>query len=407
MALFMFGFIGFPPAGIFLGKFYVFSAVVDRGWAWLAIVGVVATAVSVYYYANVIRAMYMQPRELAVVGGGRLAAGRPAVGERGRRRRSRGYRQLRLRRSASRHRHGRGRVPPLPRCLSASSSSAPVPRGKPSLPSSGGSTRRPRWSSSSVSSWAASAPTGRASRRRRCCARSRSSPARGSLPGRPKPSAPVDADRVFWWRDQVAEKDDTSQAEWLASKGAELVRGSGVVAEPGLVTVDGRELPYDALLVATGSVPVVPPIDGLADAPHWGSREATSATSVPDSLVIVGGGASRLRARPVLRPPRHAGDPDPGRRPPAAEDGSRGRRHPCRDLRRGRDRPSLRRQGDPRPRRRWGALPARARGPGSRGGRPATHRYGPKAERRRVWSREAQRLDREDRHRGRRPALGR
>ncbi len=70
MALFMFGFIGFPPAGIFLGKFYVFSAVIDRGWAWLAIVGVAATAISVYYYANVIRAMYMQPRELAVVAAG-------------------------------------------------------------------------------------------------------------------------------------------------------------------------------------------------------------------------------------------------------------------------------------------------------------------------------------------------
>ena len=70
MALFMFGFIGFPPAGIFLGKFYAFSAVIDRGWAWLAIVGVVATAISVYYYANVIRAMYMQPRELAVVAAG-------------------------------------------------------------------------------------------------------------------------------------------------------------------------------------------------------------------------------------------------------------------------------------------------------------------------------------------------
>ena len=81
MALFMFGFIGFPPAGIFLGKFYVFSAVIDRGWAWLAIVGVVATAVSVYYYANVIRAMYMQPRELAVVAaGGSPPADRPLVG---------------------------------------------------------------------------------------------------------------------------------------------------------------------------------------------------------------------------------------------------------------------------------------------------------------------------------------
>jgi NADH-quinone oxidoreductase subunit N len=70
MALFMFGFIGLPPAGIFLGKFYAFSAVIDRGWAWLAIVGVVFTAVSVYYYAGVIRAMYMQPRELTVAAAG-------------------------------------------------------------------------------------------------------------------------------------------------------------------------------------------------------------------------------------------------------------------------------------------------------------------------------------------------
>jgi NADH-quinone oxidoreductase subunit N len=70
MALFMFGFIGFPPAGIFLGKIYAFGAVIDRGWAWLAVVGGIATAVSVYYYLNVIRAMYMQPRELAVVAAG-------------------------------------------------------------------------------------------------------------------------------------------------------------------------------------------------------------------------------------------------------------------------------------------------------------------------------------------------
>ncbi|MGH3044634.1 MAG: NADH-quinone oxidoreductase subunit N [Gaiellaceae bacterium] len=70
MALFMFGFIGLPPTGIFLGKFYAFSAVIDRGWTWLAIVGVVATALSVYYYAGVIRAMFMQPRELAVAAAG-------------------------------------------------------------------------------------------------------------------------------------------------------------------------------------------------------------------------------------------------------------------------------------------------------------------------------------------------
>ncbi|HXV57458.1 MAG TPA: NADH-quinone oxidoreductase subunit N [Gaiellaceae bacterium] len=80
MALFMFGFIGLPPAGIFLGKIYAFAAVIDRGWTWLAVVGAVATAVSVYYYVGVIRAMYMQRRELtAVAAGGSPPPDRPLV----------------------------------------------------------------------------------------------------------------------------------------------------------------------------------------------------------------------------------------------------------------------------------------------------------------------------------------
>jgi NADH-quinone oxidoreductase subunit N len=70
MALFMFGFIGLPPAGLFLGKFYAFAAAVERGWAWLAIVGVAATVISIYYYAGVIRAMFMQPPELRLAPAG-------------------------------------------------------------------------------------------------------------------------------------------------------------------------------------------------------------------------------------------------------------------------------------------------------------------------------------------------
>jgi NADH-quinone oxidoreductase subunit N len=67
LGLFMFGFIGLPPAGLFLGKFYAFSAAVERGWAWLAIVGVVATVVSIYYYAGVIGAMYFRrPVEVGI-----------------------------------------------------------------------------------------------------------------------------------------------------------------------------------------------------------------------------------------------------------------------------------------------------------------------------------------------------
>jgi pyruvate/2-oxoglutarate dehydrogenase complex dihydrolipoamide dehydrogenase (E3) component len=128
-------------------------------------------------------------------------------------------------------------------------------------------------------------------------------------PGAVEAVSAVDPARVFWWRDQVAAKDDTSQVEWLAGLDATLVRGHATVTEPGLVTVDGGELPYDALLVATGSLPVTPPVQGLQETAHWRSREATSASEVPDSLVVVGGGAvgcelaqayARLGARVTL-----------------------------------------------------------------------------------------------------------
>ncbi len=72
LALFAFAFIGLPPGGLFTGKLYAFSAAVDAGWTWLVIVGVVATAISVYYYLSIIRALYMRSEaelQLAAAGG--------------------------------------------------------------------------------------------------------------------------------------------------------------------------------------------------------------------------------------------------------------------------------------------------------------------------------------------------
>jgi len=60
MWVFMLGFAGLPLTGGFVGKFYAFSAAYDAGMTWLVIVGVVATAVSLYYYLGVIRALYMR-----------------------------------------------------------------------------------------------------------------------------------------------------------------------------------------------------------------------------------------------------------------------------------------------------------------------------------------------------------
>ena len=101
----------------------------------------------------------------------------------------------------------------------------------------------------------------------------------------------VDLASVFAWRDEVAAKDDTSQVEWVEGLGVELVRGKAEVIEPGLVRVGSRDVGYDELVAATGSLPAFPPLEGLDSNEVWSSREGTSATEVPPELVIVGGGA--------------------------------------------------------------------------------------------------------------------
>ena len=103
--------------------------------------------------------------------------------------------------------------------------------------------------------------------------------------------ATIDPEQIFSWRDQNAEKDDTSQVKWVTDLDTELVRGRGVVTEPGKIEVAGQGLAYDELMVSTGSRPALPPIEGLDSVQPWLSREGTSASEVPESLIVVGGGA--------------------------------------------------------------------------------------------------------------------
>jgi pyruvate/2-oxoglutarate dehydrogenase complex dihydrolipoamide dehydrogenase (E3) component len=100
----------------------------------------------------------------------------------------------------------------------------------------------------------------------------------------------LDPAAIFSWRDSVAERDDSSQVEWLASRRCELVRGDAVVTRPGALEVDGTELSYDRLVIATGSSPAIPPIPGLAELDYWTNVEATEAVERPGSLLVLGGG---------------------------------------------------------------------------------------------------------------------
>jgi pyruvate/2-oxoglutarate dehydrogenase complex dihydrolipoamide dehydrogenase (E3) component len=107
----------------------------------------------------------------------------------------------------------------------------------------------------------------------------------------PGVTAEIDPVQIFKWRDEVAEKDDTSQVEWVRKHDTEVVKGTARVVAPGQVEVDGQTLEYDELMIATGSLPAMPPIEGLDDVGAWTSREGTSSEAVPESLIVVGGGA--------------------------------------------------------------------------------------------------------------------
>ncbi len=60
MTAFLFSLTGLPPTAGFIGKVYLFASVIDGGLYWLAVVGVLNSAVSLYYYARIIRAMYFE-----------------------------------------------------------------------------------------------------------------------------------------------------------------------------------------------------------------------------------------------------------------------------------------------------------------------------------------------------------
>ncbi len=60
MLLFLLALTGIPPTGGFVGKVYLFASAVQSGWAWVAVVGVVTSAISLYYYFRVVVYMYLR-----------------------------------------------------------------------------------------------------------------------------------------------------------------------------------------------------------------------------------------------------------------------------------------------------------------------------------------------------------
>ena len=105
-------------------------------------------------------------------------------------------------------------------------------------------------------------------------------------------TAQVDVKAALACRDfMVSDYSDAGQERWLADNGIDLIRGTGRLAGPGVVEVDGRHYTARDVVVATGADAVIPPVPGLRELDGvWTNREVTGMKAVPRRLLILGGG---------------------------------------------------------------------------------------------------------------------
>jgi pyruvate/2-oxoglutarate dehydrogenase complex dihydrolipoamide dehydrogenase (E3) component len=107
-------------------------------------------------------------------------------------------------------------------------------------------------------------------------------------------SGPVDVAAALAWRDYMTSSwDDAGQERWLAEHGIRLLRGAARLAGERQVAVDGAPVirARRAVVLATGSSAVLPPVPGLAEVRPWDNRSATAAKELPARLLVLGGGA--------------------------------------------------------------------------------------------------------------------
>ncbi len=105
-------------------------------------------------------------------------------------------------------------------------------------------------------------------------------------------SGPLDVGAVLARRDEVVHGlDDGAQLPWLEQRSITLVRGHGELDGERRVRVGDQLLQArHAVVLAPGSTAAVPPIPGLAEAEPWTNRRATTSATVPQSLLVLGGG---------------------------------------------------------------------------------------------------------------------
>jgi pyruvate/2-oxoglutarate dehydrogenase complex dihydrolipoamide dehydrogenase (E3) component len=116
-------------------------------------------------------------------------------------------------------------------------------------------------------------------------------------------TAQVDVEAALAWRDfMVSDYSDAGQERWLANAGIDLLRGTGRLAGPGVVEVDGVRHTAEHVVMANGAAPFIPPIPGLRELEGiWTNREVTGMKTVPRRMIVLGGGPVGVEMAQAVR----------------------------------------------------------------------------------------------------------
>ena len=115
----------------------------------------------------------------------------------------------------------------------------------------------------------------------------------------------LDVASALEWRDyMVSSYSDAGQVKWASENGIDVIRGEGRIVAPGTIEVGGKTHTAEDIVIATGSEPVIPPIDGLRELDGvWTNREATGLKQeeLPARLLVLGGGPVGVEMAQALR----------------------------------------------------------------------------------------------------------
>jgi pyruvate/2-oxoglutarate dehydrogenase complex dihydrolipoamide dehydrogenase (E3) component len=116
-------------------------------------------------------------------------------------------------------------------------------------------------------------------------------------------SPPPDVGAVLDRRDQFTHyHDDSRQVEWATKAGIDVIRGHGRLTgekQVELTDLDGNIRALEArhaVVLATGSIPTIPPAEGLREARPWSSRDVTNLAEIPRRVAVIGGGVVACEA---------------------------------------------------------------------------------------------------------------